>query len=256
MKWKDIKNAFCEHQQLSSEGSSIKMSSRNIFSINSLLLEQMLFLQPYIKTSTNIQEIKSSTVIENAASGATDIGENSTNELNSSTDSYNVIVLDNDDDSSTTQNPTPVGEYVNESNVTPTHTPNKNILRVFESNSMSAPKPVKPILARKALIITRKKVLNQNDIFTDKVLLDKKNQQLSTIGDSMDTNLKKQTRYNKIQDTNKQNREIVEKENENPDEYGHGTFLSSFAPVLYSMPLQEAMQVRSQISAIISSHFK
>ncbi|RZF46644.1 hypothetical protein LSTR_LSTR016031 [Laodelphax striatellus] len=121
---------------------------------------------------------------------------------------------------------------------------------------MSAPKPVKPILARKALIITRKKVLNQNDIFTDKVLLDKKNQQLSTIGDSMDTNLKKQTRYNKIQDTNKQNREIVEKENENPDEYGHGTFLSSFAPVLYSMPLQEAMQVRSQISAIISSHFK
>ncbi|RZF39172.1 hypothetical protein LSTR_LSTR005800 [Laodelphax striatellus] len=42
---------------------------------------------------------------------------------------------------------------------------------------------------------------------------------------------------------------------EDSDQYGHSSFLASFVPVLCSMPINEAMQIRQRISEIFSEHF-
>ncbi|XP_054284058.1 uncharacterized protein LOC129000971 [Macrosteles quadrilineatus] len=48
----------------------------------------------------------------------------------------------------------------------------------------------------------------------------------------------------------------MQREEKNSDQFGHKAFLLSFVPVLNSLSLHEAMQLRGQISDIFSKHFQ
>ncbi|XP_039293758.1 uncharacterized protein LOC120353578 [Nilaparvata lugens] len=267
MKWNEMKNAFVKDyklQLMSSDQSKRKKPSLEENDNSSPTFEQMMFLLPFIKHPTPQQEIESSDTIE-AVDTIEDVAVPNTCGTN------NVLVPSPKDDSkhsletSTMTKNVVDSEFINGSNVL--SMPSKNAFSICEnlndSNPPSTPsfrnavdvnnessllptlKPAKPIVARKALVITRKNVLSHSKQFYSRINIEKKKEDLMISTEKTDINIQKVTKSFEMK-----------KENENRDQYGHGTFLSSFAPILYSMPLQEAMQVRSKISGIMSHQFK